>query len=111
MVGLINTFQIIVVQLHWEGPEETKVLNETWKMQLNGRKEKQIPLCVRGEVSIPKIVVGENNTVKFESNQPGCQSMKNVPLKNVSCFQIKYGNTTESQQEFEKLKKEIFGIN
>lgn len=89
MVGIVRTYQIVVIQLYWEGNEKTKLFNEVWHMELNNRKEKQFPICVRGEVSVPKIVVGDSNVVKFKSNQPGCQSIASVPLKNISCYQIR----------------------
>ncbi|XP_044262850.1 uncharacterized protein LOC123010203 isoform X2 [Tribolium madens] len=98
MVGLVRTFQIIVVQLESNSTEPTSYI-EKWNIELNGR-ESSSPIYVKAQTDVPRLVVGYENCIKFEPMQPGTQTSIYVPLANVSSCHIQY----------EFLTSEYFGV-
>ncbi|XP_008198203.3 uncharacterized protein LOC103314308 isoform X1 [Tribolium castaneum] len=98
MVGLVRTFQIIVVQLESSSTEPNSYI-EKWNIQLNGH-ESSHPIFIKAQTDIPRVIVGYENCIKYEPMQPGTQTSLYVPLANVSCCHIQY----------EFLTPEFFGV-
>lgn len=82
MVGLVRSFQIIVVQLETNSNEPNSYI-EKWNIELNGHGG-IIPIYVKAQTDTPRLVVGSENCIKFDPMQPGTQSSIYIPLRNLS---------------------------
>lgn len=83
MVGLIKYYQILIVQLENKS-KKSQTFIEKWEIELNGQIERRFPIYFKASTDVPLIVVGNNNLIEFESAQPGTQSHRRVPIKNIS---------------------------
>ncbi|XP_017769351.1 PREDICTED: coiled-coil domain-containing protein 108 [Nicrophorus vespilloides] len=92
-MGLVQGFQVMVVQLCTEvqsNNKNGKIYVEQWCLQLNGQKTHKIPFYLKGFAERPKMMIGDENVVKFTAIQSGCMQKQLVPIRNKSQHYLKY---------------------
>ena len=70
MVGLIRTYQIVIVQLESTSTEK-KTYIEQWRLELNGHLHPDIQIYVKAQTDVPRVKVALDNIIRFEPMQPG----------------------------------------
>lgn len=88
MAGVIKGYQIVVVKLQPVLMENAAYI-EHWSIELNGQKDRLLPLYVKGQVEWPNISIGYMNSLKFNDVHPGCEEIQVVPMKNLVSYPIK----------------------
>lgn len=88
MVGIIRDYQIIVVQMQ-PNQECSAAYVEHWCLELNGQKDRTLPLYITGQTEWPLVTVGQDNTIRFGYIHPGCQESLRIPMKNNVSYPLK----------------------
>lgn len=87
MVGIIRDYQIIAVQMQPETNQNAAYI-EHWQLELNGQRERVLPLYIKGQAEWPSITVGHRNVVRFGYIHPGCQDILQVPMRNNTSYPL-----------------------
>lgn len=89
MLGLIKKFQIISAMMRAE-KSVNKLYVEEWLLELNGCETRRMPIHFRGRVSIPFLLIGDNDVIDFDEKvQIGTIASKKIPIRNNSPFHIR----------------------
>ncbi|XP_049946952.1 cilia- and flagella-associated protein 65 [Schistocerca serialis cubense] len=87
--GIIETkFQIVVVQLIPSPCKEFYM--ESWRLQLNGSDQNEVPVVMVGQAEYPAVEVGVKNVVSLPPTFPGCLQILRVPLRNFTRQGVRY---------------------
>lgn len=87
MLGLITTYQIFAVQFN-PGNENKKTFVEHWIIELNGNEQDRHCVTLRGCCEEPIVVIGQDNTVTFNTVYPGCEEREIVEIQNISTLYL-----------------------
>lgn len=89
MLGIVKKFQIISAMMRAE-KSINKSYFEEWFVELNGCETRRIPIHFRGRVTIPFLLIGDNDVIDFDEKvQIGTIASKTVPIRNNSPFHIR----------------------
>lgn len=89
MVGVIRRYQIIAVQLQPIEVEDAAYI-EHWSIELNGQKDRLLPIYIKGHFEWPRVVIGRSNCVDLGYVHPGCEEISVVAMKNLVSYPIQY---------------------
>lgn len=107
MLGIIEEYQIIVVQLQPDPNPNAYV--ECWGIEFNGRAYNNSYVYIKCFSAYPSIVIGKNNEVNFGKVHQKCEEIVNVAIKNTSVSTVEYVYTfhtihKQPQQKSEEKK-------
>ncbi|XP_044755231.1 cilia- and flagella-associated protein 65-like isoform X2 [Coccinella septempunctata] len=87
MMGLMRFTKLFVAKL--ESLTTPAVYKEEWRIEINGESQRNFKVFFLGQSDVPSVVIGEHNSITFNTTLPGCQDMVYVPIKNTSCYHLR----------------------